>query len=107
MGKVNPEIIKTLKLFKSRTSRKYNVEKMILFGSQADGTARADSDIDLIVVTRRKSKNLVAKLIDEWHVKQRIEYPVDFINYTKADFERESKRITLAKVALQEGIEIV
>jgi uncharacterized protein len=45
-------VIKTLRQFKQALeSRDIQVEKLILFGSQASGTAREDSDIDVFVIS--------------------------------------------------------
>ena len=38
--------------FSRRIGEKFGAEKVILFGSYAQGTATADSDIDLLVVAR-------------------------------------------------------
>ena len=39
-----------IKEFGHRIGREFNAERVILFGSYADGTATEDSDIDLLVV---------------------------------------------------------
>ena len=106
MGKINPEIIRIVKAFKARTARKYHIRKMILFGSQASGTATAGSDIDLIVVTNKKDNGIVMKLAEEWHIKQDIDYPVDFIDYTYAEFKRLSGSISMVRQALETGMEV-
>jgi len=50
MGKTT--VIKTLKQFKKALeSRDVQVEQLILFGSQATGRAREDSDIDVVVIS--------------------------------------------------------
>ena len=106
MGDVNPKVIRTLKDFKAKAAKKYHIKKMILFGSQAEGTATPNSDIDLIVVTERADKGIVEKLVDEWHIKQDIEYPIDFVDYTSKEFEKLTKRISLVSRAVEVGIEI-
>ncbi len=106
MGKINPKIIELLKKLKKRIENKYHIKRMILFGSQVTGKARSDSDIDLIIVTSKKEERIVTKLLDEWHFKQNIDYPVDFIDYTDAEFNRLAKRITLVSQALKTGVEI-
>ena len=40
--------------FGKRIGEKFGAEKVILFGSYAQGTAKQDSDIDLLVVARTK-----------------------------------------------------
>ena len=45
-------VIKTLKQFqKALESANIQVEQLILFGSPATGTARQDSDIDIVVIS--------------------------------------------------------
>ena len=45
-------VIKTIKQFKGALeSFNIKVEKLILFGSHAAGTAREDSDIDIVVIS--------------------------------------------------------
>ncbi len=106
MGTVDAKVIKTLKRFKKNTARRYHIKRMILFGSQARGHARPNSDIDLMIVTEKKEKEIVARLLDEWHIKQNINYPVDFIDYTDSEFNKLAKGITLVKQVLEAGIEI-
>lgn len=107
MGKAKSEIIPILKEFRRRVAKKYGVERMILFGSRATGKGRKDSDIDLLMVCRRKSKlKLLSQLYHEWHIVQQIDYPVDFICYTPREFEDLRKRITLVREAVKEGVEV-
>lgn len=44
----------------------YNLKKVTLFGSRANGTARPDSDVDLIVEFKRKTVSLL-KIISLKH----------------------------------------
>lgn len=104
MGKSDPEILKMVKNFKESIKSKYNVVNIVFFGSRANGTAREDSDIDLIVVVRRYDKNLVEKLLTEWHEKQNIHYPVDFIQFSKEKFDELSKGINIVSQAVEDGI---
>ena len=48
MGK--REVIKKLRQYKLLVSSHFDVDKVVLFGSYAKGTQRADSDIDVAVV---------------------------------------------------------
>lgn len=107
MGKAKSEITPILKEFRRRVAKKYGVERMILFGSRATGKGRKDSDIDLLVVCRRKGKlKLLSQLYHEWHIVQQIGYPVDFLCYTPQEFEDLRKRITLVREAVKEGVEV-
>lgn len=47
------EAVESVKKYADRVRSKFNVKKIILFGSHARGTARADSDIDVAVVFER------------------------------------------------------
>lgn len=106
MGKVDPKMIETVKKFKTKVEGAYGIEDIILFGSFARGTNKKNSDVDLLVVVRKPVKKLVRNLLLEWHVSQGIDYPVDFVSYTKKEFDKASSGITLARVALNEGIRI-
>lgn len=55
-------------------AQEYNLKKVTLFGSRANGTARADSDVDLIIefenepVTLLKLISLKHRLEDIWNL---------------------------------------
>ncbi len=107
MGKAKPEVIPILREFRRRVAKKYGIERMILFGSQVTGRKRKDSDIDLLIVSRRKRKlKLLSQLYHEWHVVQEIGYPVDFLCYTPEEFESLRKKITIVREAVREGVEV-
>lgn len=95
-----------VKKFKESVKTKYGVEEMVLFGSNATGTANKDSDVDLIVVVKKYDKNLVAKLMGEWHEEQEIRYPVDFVQFSQKKFIELSKGINIVSQALKEGVVI-
>lgn len=106
MGKIDPKIIKALRKFKEASAKKYHVLDIIFFGSRATGTYRKDSDIDLLVVVKEYDKGLYEKLITEWHDRQNIHYPVDFIQCSKKRFDEMSKGINIVSQALKEGMVI-
>ena len=47
------QIIQQLKAFKEKVTKDFPVDSMILFGSLAKGRTHQDSDIDLIIVSRK------------------------------------------------------
>ncbi len=59
---------KTIQGLTEQIAREFNPEKIILFGSRAEGTARADSDVDLLVILSfegssfRKSLDILNRL---------------------------------------------
>jgi predicted nucleotidyltransferase len=69
--------------------------KIVLFGSYAKGEAKPDSDIDLMVILETKDgadeskrNRNVTKLVRNIHYK----FGIDFIIYSKAEFERSKER---------------
>ena len=99
-------IIDKLVLFKKNLNNDIPIKKMILFGSRSKGKTGKDTDIDLIIVSQ-KFRGLDffkrgAKMYDYWSLR----YPVDFLCYSPEEFEREKKRISIVKQAVEEGVEI-
>jgi len=98
-------LIKLLKESKKTLIKDKDVEKVILFGSQATGKAGKRSDVDLIVVSR-KFKNMRRGRSVGLHKYFDIGIPVDFLCYTPEEFRSKAKGITIVKQALKEGVEI-
>ncbi|MBI2252752.1 MAG: nucleotidyltransferase domain-containing protein [Armatimonadetes bacterium] len=76
---------------KNKIIKKYNPEKIILFGSLASGNITEDSDIDLFLVMesnlRRDQRSIeILKLFSN-----RL-FPLDIIVYTKVELELSLKR---------------
>lgn len=81
--------------------------EVILFGSHARGTARPDSDIDLIVVVqdseeaRRHRRKLTARLYRRF---MSVPLPMDILVYTQAEADRWRKvRGHVVSTGLVEG----
>ncbi len=95
-----------LREFKKQVGAALGVSKILLFGSQATGTAAKDSDVDLVVVSDKfKQMNFfrrAALMYDYWDLR----VPVDFLCYTPKEFESLSKRITIVSHAVKHGIVI-
>lgn len=104
MGK--KEIIKELKTFKRDLKKKIYINKMLFFGSRASGKPKQHSDIDLIIVSKdfkgKRFRNRAIGFYNYWN----LNYAVDFLCYTPAEFKRLSKQITIVSQAIKEGIEI-
>ena len=105
----NREIEKLLREIK-KFKRMNKIQKVILFGSYARGNFTKESDVDLILVDKKFSGKSVFErsngLWIKWHVKQKLNYPVDFLCYTPEEFEKLSKQVSIVSEALREGIEI-
>ena len=98
--------INIIKEFAKLASDELKIEKLILFGSHVTGKAGRESDIDLIIVSDNfrgmKSYRRAAWMYNYWSSLT----PVDFLCYTKAEFNRLKDMITLVRQAVNEGIEI-
>ena len=105
MGK-KEDLIKDLRRFKAFVNKDLAVEKVIFFGSRASGKPNKNSDVDLIIVSDRFTKmnpiSRASKMYDYWE----IGLPVDFLCYTKREFNQRKNRITIVREAVLNGIEI-
>jgi hypothetical protein len=54
----------------------------------------------------KRKAEFMSKLAVEWHIIQKKKIPVDFLPYKTKEFRELSKKITIVKQALEEGIEI-
>ena len=107
MGRVtNQKVIKELERIKKELSKRYNIQKMILFGSRARGDYKLTSDVDLIVISK-DFKNCSFRqrphdFLDSWTL------TVDFevICYTPEEFLRKKKEYGIVRQAAKEGQKI-
>ena len=101
-GKITKQIADAIKEFK----KKVKADRVLVFGSYATGEAGKDSDIDLILISRRfKGKDFHSRFKGLW-LKWTLDLPVDFIPYTPEEFARLSTEASLARQALESGIEL-
>lgn len=85
-------------LGKNLEQKDLSIEKIILFGSFARGTATEESDIDIVVVSKDfKNKDIFerARLIMEAEVAtiRKFMIPLDIITMTPEEFESETSLI--------------
>jgi len=100
------EIIQELREFKEKLSANLPLNRIILFGSMAKGKIHKDSDIDLILVSRKfKGKKSFKRSIG-FYKYWNLDYPVDFLCYTPEEFNKLKKQVTIVREAVREGIEI-
>lgn len=97
-------LIKELEIFKRKLKEKYNINKIIFFGSRATGIPHRDSDIDLIIVSKNfRGKSALKRspqLYSEWD----LDYAVDFLCYTPEEFNKLKGKITIVNEAIKNGI---
>lgn len=88
--------------FSQRIGREFGAEKVVLFGSYAQGVATEDSDVDLLVVCPFKGKSVDKSV--EIRMKLRPRFPVDLLVRTG---EKVRQRIEMGdgfmREILQEG----
>ena len=75
----------------TRIAKKFNPDKIILFGSYANGTSNDDSDLDLLIVQEtdlpmhKRGMDIRLSLIGSM-------IPVDILIYTQSEFDQEKNR---------------
>ena len=101
---VQKKDLKIVKEFKKKLEKKISVEKIVLFGSRANGKPNKWSDFDIIIVSNKfrgeKSFKRGIGFYDYW----KEDYPVDFLCYTPEEFNKLKNRITIVREAMKRGI---
>lgn len=86
--------VKAIKFFEKRLlDNKLSVSKIILFGSQAEGKACAESDVDIVLISEDFQNKTIFKrleLIKEAEIAtiKKFMIPLDVILMTPDEFER-------------------
>ena len=85
----------------SRIATKFNPDKIILFGSYANGTPNDDSDLDLLIVQETDlPMHKRGTDIRLWLIGSMI--PVDLLIYTQSEFDQEkNKRFSFLSSAIK------
>lgn len=87
-------------------NNRYQAEKILLFGSRARGDNLIDSDVDMIIVSKKfKGVNWLKRIRDvsvEWEGLVLLEP----LCYTPEEFEEKKKDIGIVNEAVKEGIEL-
>ncbi len=100
-GSLNKKIIE----LKSALKKKYNISKVILFGSYAKGNARNDSDIDLAVICD-DFRNIDRIELTQFLLKiaQSIDINIEPLGFTDEEYKKCDSRAFLAEI-IRSGIE--
>lgn len=92
----------TIREFADRIVREFHPDRIILFGSYADGTATEDSDVDLLVVMPFGGKNLTQSV--QILVQADPHFPADLLARRPDDTERRYRQgDPLIRAALDRG----
>lgn len=80
----------------------YTPDKILLFGSQAKGTARKNSDFDICVVAETPNKR---KMLTDMYLSIESDTPIDFLLYTPSEWDQSvTDRCSFASKLNQEGV---
>ena len=85
----------------------YPLEAMYLFGSRATGTARRDSDVDLLLVSPKFKRQRRLRRAPPLYLRWSLDYPVDFVCLTPEEFQRKKKEIGIVQEVVKSGIKII
>jgi len=81
------EIITKLQKCSEKMADEMGIDKVILFGSYVRGDVTRDSDIDLLVIGRKKDRDLRTKIAVRFH-RTLPEKPIDVLLKTKKEIDR-------------------
>jgi len=97
---------KKVKSFVKRIKTKFNIERVIFFGSRSKGIFRRNSDYDVILVSKdfrgMRFTDRMTKIYPYWGYTDSI----DPFCYTPEEFNKLKKQITIVREAVRTGIEI-
>ena len=103
---VKKTIINKLKRFRKLLEKEgIPVEKLILFGSQARGTAHKDSDIDVCVISPIFGKDPITEKFKLLYLGPQIDTRIQAVPFSTKDFLK-NKISPLLHEIRQEGIDI-
>lgn len=84
-----------------------SVKKIILYGSQASGRAREDSDLDLVVVSDSfRDMDLWERLCLLGRARKGINRPMEILGLTEEEFESEGRGTFIGDEVKSKGIEV-
>ena len=89
--------------FICKIKKKFNPQKIILFGSRARGEHLEGSDYDIIIVSEAfKGMSFLRRLemvYEFWDGERRM----DVLCYTPEEFEKKKRQLSIVKKAVEEG----
>jgi len=97
--------LRIIKEFKKKL-KKLGVDRIIFFGSRANGTFNSESDFDIVAISKNfngiKWHKRSLKIYLAWKENK----PLEVLCYTPDEFEKLKNKMTIVKIAAEEGIEI-
>ncbi|MBS3772419.1 MAG: nucleotidyltransferase domain-containing protein [Bacteroidales bacterium] len=107
MDKKISEIVKKFKLYLGNMGVK--VDRMILFGSYAEGTNREGSDIDIVVISEDFNNMDILRRLETIGLalaRAKIMEPVEALGYTEKEFSAKGSGTFLGEEVKEKGIEV-
>lgn len=105
---VNPADVTPVREFRQRLSRDVAVDRVILFGSRARGTAHQDSDWDVLIVSPTfagvRFRDRMRRLYRYWDYDHYGAF--EPLPYTPEEFARRSQGPNIVREAVRTGIEV-
>ena len=104
MVQTQASVIKDIKEFKRRLSKKMKVQQLILYGSRARGDFLNQSDVDLIIISNGfkdvpfLERTYQASKLWRWNL------PLEVFCYTPEEFESKKKENTYLQKILHEAV---
>ena len=97
---------KKIKYFAKIIKNKFDIDKIIFFGSRAKGVYGKNSDYDVILVSKdfdgMKFTKRISMIYPYWKYNDSIEP----LCYTPKEFNKLKKQVTIVREAVENGIEI-
>lgn len=97
------ETAKIAEGFAKRLRRKYDVAKLILFGSRASGENFRDSDFDFLIVSRDFAGLPFTRRMAEVYSFWNHRFALEPLCYTPDEFEEKKKQIGIVRSAVGKG----
>lgn len=98
------QVQKQLKIFIKRVNKKFNPEKIILFGSYAQGKANEYSDIDILVISNKFKKMKENERFSKLYKLSEDLYPdINAFGFTPEEIKKAS-RVSILYEAVKTGI---
>lgn len=97
-----------VEILREALAQKFAAQQIILFGSQANGLAFSDSDIDLCVITSLRNRRKIDLLREiRRELGDRITLPLDILIYHEEEFfERAQLANTLEYKIRNDGVKV-
>lgn len=100
------DAVDEIEKFVKRVKEVIRIEKVIVFGSRARGDYLADSDVDLIIVSRDFEGVPFYERMDKLILLWESPLDIDVLCYTPEEFKMKREEICIVKEAVEGGMVI-